>query len=152
MYVRSLPSPSSDGVVESSFGVAVMAATLSQSPAFKPLSGVAAYVVGSFPKKIDADIRSLMRESGMTILAGSASVLKHLRSEERVVFLDGESGKAKISAALRKQIDLDRGRVSVVNSQWLYDCISVGFELGAAAYEPRTTVAKELLANIRDAP
>lgn len=165
LFVRSLPTKTADlNQVGARFGVAALAARVRQMKlegismpnAAHPLKGVLVFLCGSFKLPKKADIQVLLRESGCTIIPSSATAIARLStftneiSTAIVLLCDDETsndhcgisiGMAKATA---EAIEKRKGCVIVVNTQWLFDCISCCDKLLPDFYPPHSTMAKGL--------
>ena len=148
MWVRSLPVKSEIGKRNSSadFGVAKMAFSRRGKHLLEK------YVVqlfGSFDSPAKTDVLLLLKEAGATVSSQTATALACMQdfgaSNGCLILLCDDSCTSisdvlyrQTKAELQKQRDgaTTKGRVLVVNPQWLFDSIVCGSALPSESYAP----------------
>lgn len=126
------------------------------------LEGVYVHLCGSGWKKSSAktkDVHLLVKESGATLLTSASAVTKTLKkgteSGSSIILLcDGpinaissvfpKNLKDSIESALNGEGVDSPNSVSIVNSTWLFDCISCAEVLSAEHYQPVGSLVKSL--------
>ncbi len=165
MFVRSLPTKTVGlDRGRANFGVATLAARLRMSkvkgisipsPA-SPLQGVAVLLCGSFKVPKKSDVQVLLRESGCSIILSSAAAIAKLNmsastsSSTIVLLCDNETSSVHcgissgLASAVTEAIENRKQDVIIVNTQWLFDCISCCGKLRSDNYQPHSALAKGL--------
>ena len=119
--------------------------------------GVSVYLCGSGWKKSPAktkDVHLLLKESGATLL-NSASIVtktltKGLESGSKLVLLcDGKISSVSnmFPKKLKETVEhatRESNHILIVNTTWLFDCISCAEVLSAKHYEPTGSIVQSL--------
>jgi hypothetical protein len=139
--IRSLPM-SVENLLYPAFGVAKLAAARSEMPPLRLLAETSVFLVGTFASKQCRDIATLLEAAGAATLSNAGAVKKSITSGSRVVCLCSPTPKVTpaLESAIRSHVNL----ASLVDSKWLFDCISCGSVLGAKGYAPQGGLAAEL--------
>ena len=164
MYIRTVPAKTTDPLINAKLGASLYASRLHQAKAkgieHSLLGNVRVLLCGQYntadgsPRK--ADIQTLVRESGATMLTSVGSAMNKLKKigdadDSKVMLLCDEcqhDARCGISTSLTNAVTAalerdDRG-VLVVNSTWLFDSISCGEMAPVKPFMPRNPRAYDL--------
>ena len=125
---------------------------------FHLFENIYVYLCGDGWKKSNAktkDVHLLLKEGGANILTSASVVTKTLTNGLKpgstfVLLCDGSisatnsSFPANLKQAVENTVNDDKDSALIVNSKWLFDCISCAEILGAKQYQPESTIVKTL--------